>query len=92
MNITYAIVKVYVTERYDVIKRYSNVIKIWRTSAIEVTALFKNLRSEMKGVQENESIMGVRGRLKYPSLAITVRYHSTSDGFFNQPLTPMIDP
>ena len=24
-------------------------------------ALFKNLRSEMKGVQENGSIMGVRG-------------------------------
>ena len=34
-----------------VIKRHSNVITIWRTSAIEVTALIKTLRSEMKGVQ-----------------------------------------
>ena len=39
MDFTYAIVKVYVTERNDVIKRQSNVITIWRTSAIEVTAL-----------------------------------------------------
>ena len=31
-------------------------------SAIEVTALLKNLRSEMKGVQEKEYIMEVRGR------------------------------
>ena len=66
----YAIVKVYVTERNDVIKRHSNVITIWQTSAIEVTALLKNLRSEMKGVQEKKSIMGMRGRQKNPSLAI----------------------
>ena len=52
MDVTYTIVKVYVTERNDVIKRHSNVITIWRTSAIEVAALLKNLRSEMKGVQE----------------------------------------
>ena len=31
-------------------------------SAIEVTALVKNLLSEMKDVQEKESVMGVRGR------------------------------
>ena len=38
----------------------SNVISIWRTSAIEVTALLKKiLRSEKKGVQEKESIMDV---------------------------------
>ena len=29
------------TERNDVVKRHSNVITIWRTSAIEVTALLK---------------------------------------------------
>ena len=53
--VTYAIVNGYVTD--------SNVITIWRTSAIKVTALLKkNLRSETKGVQEKESIMGVRGR------------------------------
>ena len=62
MYVTCIIDKVYVTECNDVMKRHSNVITIWRTSAIEVTALLKNLRSEMKGVQEKESIMGVRGR------------------------------
>ena len=62
MDVTYAIVKIYVTERYDVIKRHSNVITIWRTLAVEVTALSKNRHSEMKGVQEKVSIMGVRGR------------------------------
>ena len=58
-----AFVKVYVTECNDVINRHSNVITIWRKSAIEVTALFKKtLHSEIKGVQEKESVMGVRGR------------------------------
>ena len=58
MNVTYAIVKVYVTERNDVTKRHSNVITIWRMSAIEVTAL----SNKYKRMQEKESIMGVRGR------------------------------
>ena len=58
MDVTYAIVKVYVTERNDVIKSHSNVITIWWTSATEVNAL-KILRSEMKGVQEKESIMAL---------------------------------
>ena len=63
MDATYAIVKVYVTERNDAIKRHSIVITIWQTSAIEVTALLKNnLRLEMNCVQEKESIIGVRGR------------------------------
>ena len=62
MDVTYAIAKIYVTERNDAIKRHSDVISIWRTSAVEVTALLKHLRLAMKGVQENESIMvGVRG-------------------------------
>ena len=39
------------TERNGAIKRHINVITIWRAPAIEVTALLKNLRSEMKGVQ-----------------------------------------
>ena len=68
MGITYAIVN----ERNDVIKRHSNVITIWRTSVIEVTALLKKLRSGVKAVQEKESVMSMRGRLKNPSLAITV--------------------
>ena len=62
MDVTYAIVKVYVTERNDVMKRHSYVITIWRMSAMEVTSILKNLCSEMKGVQEIESIMGVWGR------------------------------
>ena len=57
----YAIVKADATE--------SNEVTIWRTSAFEVTALyiyintFRNERyetlSEMKGMQEEESFMGV---------------------------------
>ena len=62
MKVTYEIVKFYVTERNDIIKRHSNVITIRRTSAIEVTALLKNLHSETKDVQEKESVMGVRVR------------------------------
>ena len=62
MDVTEAVLKVNVTERNDVIKRHSNVITILRTSATHVTALFKNLRSEIKGVQEKESNMVVRGR------------------------------
>ena len=49
MNVTYAIVKVHVFERNDVIKRHSNVITTWRTSEIEVTALLKKWT---KGVRE----------------------------------------
>ena len=58
-------------------------------------------RSEIKGVQEKESIMGVRGRQKNPSLAITFWNHSENlvmpdsdprDNFFYLPLTPIIDP
>ena len=57
MDIMYAIIKVYATEHNDVINRHNNVITIWQTSAIEVTSLLKNLHSEMKGVQEKESVM-----------------------------------
>ena len=57
-----AIVKVYVTERNDIIKRHSNIFTIWRTPVIGMTALLKDLRSEMKDVQEKKYIMGVRGR------------------------------
>ena len=68
MDVTYAVVKVYVTECNDVIKRNSDIIRIWQTSAIEVTTLLKTLRSEMKGVQKKkkkkkkESVMGARDR------------------------------
>ena len=44
MGVTYVIVKVYVTECNKVI----NVVTIWQISAIEVTALLKILRSEIK--------------------------------------------
>ena len=62
LDVTYAIVKVDVTGRNDVSKRHGNIITVWQTSTKEVTALFKNQRSEMKGMQEKEIIMGVRGR------------------------------
>ena len=52
MDVTNAIGKVYVSERSNVNRRNINVIIIRRTSAVEVTALLKYLRSEMKGVQE----------------------------------------
>ena len=55
MNVTYAIIKVYVTEHH------ANVISIWRMSTSS-DCIIKNLCSEMKGVQEKESIMGMRGR------------------------------
>ena len=54
MDVKYAIVRVYVTGRNGVIWRNSNVITIWRASAIEVAVLLKNLRSKMKGVQEKD--------------------------------------
>ena len=57
MDVTYAIVKIYVTKCNDAIKCHSNVITIWRMSAVEVTALLKNLHSEMKGMQEKESMI-----------------------------------
>ena len=95
MDVTHGIVKVYVTVRNDVIKRQSNVIIIWRTSTTEVTALLKHLRSEMKGVQEKESIIGVRGRQKKyvprdHSLAYA-RQSSLGRNFLSTPNT-MIDP
>ena len=61
MDVAYAIVKIYVTERND-IKRHSNVITIWRTLAIEGTALLIKLCSKMKYMQEKESMMDVRGK------------------------------
>ena len=65
----YAIVKADVTEHNDVTQRGSIVITLWRTSASQVTAISKKKKkkkkkktlSEMKRMQEKESIMGVRG-------------------------------
>ena len=54
----------------------------------------------MKGMQEKESIMGVRGREKNPSLGITVWHHEANlvmpdcyprGGFFYLSLTAMIN-
>ena len=61
--------------------------------------IIKNPHSEMKGLQEKESIMGVRDRYINPSLEIAVWHHSASlvmpdsdywNGFFYLSLTPMI--
>ena len=75
----YAIVKVNVTEHNDVIKRHTNVITILRISATEVTALSQNIRPEMKGIREKKYFIGVRGRHKNPSLAITVWHQKPRD-------------
>ena len=58
----YDIVKVDVTERNDVTKCHAIVIRIWRTSAFEVTALSKTHFQKMKSMLEKESIVGVRER------------------------------
>ena len=62
-----------------------------------MTALLKYLPSEMKGVQEKESIMGVRGRQKKirPSRSqsgITRTDSDPRDGFFCLSLKQVIDP
>ena len=62
MDFTYAIVKVYVTERNDVIKRHSNVITVWQASVIWVTALLEKSTFRNKRCEEKESITGVRSR------------------------------
>ena len=60
MDVTYATVKICVTECNDVMKRHShlNMVDVSNRS----DCIIKNLRSEMEGVQEKESIMGVSGR------------------------------
>ena len=50
----YAIVYAYVTERNEPLNA--------TVLSIEMTALFKVLRSEMKGMREIDSIIGVSGR------------------------------
>ena len=67
MDVTYAIIEVYVTIHNDVIKRNSTDITIWRTSAVKLTALSKNIRSEMKDVQAKEKhIVVVKTSLVLP--------------------------
>ena len=56
MDVTYVIGKIYVTERNDALKRNSNVITIWRTSAIEVTSLSKKIYVQKWKVCEKEII------------------------------------
>ena len=79
---------------------HGNVITIWWTFAIEVTALSRKLLSEMEGMKEKRIYHGVRDRWKNLSLRITVLHHAASlmvpdshtwDGFYYLPLTTMID-
>ena len=63
----YAIVKVDVTEHYDVSKSHSIDITIWRSVCI-----IKHPLPEIKGWQEKEPIIDVRDRQKNQSLGITV--------------------
>ena len=74
----YAIVKVDVNERNDVTKRHSNVVIIWRTSAIEVTALLK-IHVQNERYARKRIYHGCEGKIKKnASLGITVWYHSAS--------------
>ena len=86
MDVMYAIVKGYVIERNDVFKRHSNVITILRTSAIKLNALLKNLRSELKGVQENESFIGASGRSRDHSLALHGKSRDARQHYENTPI------
>ena len=78
-----AIIKVNGTESNDVIKRHSNVITIWWTSTIEVTALLKNIRLQMEGPSRS---------VWHHSASLVVQDSNPWDGFFCPPLTSMIDP
>ena len=62
MDVTYATVKVYVTERIYIIERHSIlVITIWRTSAIEVTALLKKIYAQKWKVSKKKNLSWVWG-------------------------------
>ena len=72
MDVTYASVKVYVTESKDVIKHHSNVIIMWRTSAIETTALLKKIYVQKGTVCKKTSLSKVWGldRKIHPSRSL----------------------
>ena len=61
MGVTYAIFKVGVTELNDVIKHHRNVITIWRTSAIEMTALLKKIYVQKWKVCKKKNLSWVLG-------------------------------
>ena len=77
----YAIVKTDISEIDDATKRHGNVITIWRTSGFKVTALLKNPRSEMKGMQEKNSSL----------VCLVMADSDPRDGYFYLSLTPMIE-
>ena len=65
MDVTYAIVKVYVTGRYDVIKRHSNVITICERQQLKWLHYKKNIyvqKWKLCKKKKNVSIMGGRER------------------------------
>ena len=64
MDFTYAIVKVYVTERNIVIKRDSNVITIWRVPAIKVTALLRKSTSKNERCVRKSIRRGCEGQIE----------------------------
>ena len=59
-----SIIEVYVTEHNDIMKCYSNIITIWRTSAIEVTALLKDLGPVV------QSVVSLTSSLRVVSLTV----------------------
>ena len=99
MDATYAIVKVYVTERNDVINAKNH--NMADVSKIVVTGLLKKSTFWNERCARTRIYRGCEGYIeKNPFLAITVWHHEAShvmpdsdplDGFFYIPLTPMID-
>ena len=93
MDVAYAIDKVYVTERDDVIKCHSNVIIIWRKSAIEVTALFKMYVQKWKVCKKNSLswVWGVDGKIRPRDQSLVSRGSDPLDEFFYLSLAPVKD-
>ena len=100
MAVMYAILTVYVTKRNDIIKRLSNVITIWHTSAIEVTTLLKVLIQKWK-VCKKKNLSWVWGgdrKIRPPGLQSSITQQilwcqtvTIGRDFSIYPLPPMIN-
>ena len=90
MGVTYAIVKVYVTERNDDIKRYSNVIIIWGTSEIVENIYVRKWKVCKKKNLRVLWVLGVDRKIRPSRSQFGIR--DPRYECFYLPLTPMKDP
>ena len=91
MDVTYAIVKVYLTDRNSVIKCHKNISAIWRTFTIEVSALLKlNVQkwklSWVLGVDRNVCPSGSQSSITQQT---SWCQSDPQDGLFYLSLTPL---